>query len=143
MEQFAQRISYDYFLKPLEDADSVRQYVEHRVKTAGGSDALFEADTFELIQKATRGVPRLINLICDTALVYGYGEGAKQITTALVRQVIEDKQGTFTPIESAPDESEKRTRRLGGKGADTVVAPSSRKTLSTIERAALRNRKGA
>ena len=137
MEQFAQRISYDYFLKPLDDVDSVRQYVEHRVSMAGGSDALFHPDTFELIQKATRGVPRLINLICDTALVYGYGEGAKQITCEIVRQVIADKQDNFSPIGSAADESGERARAVAGKSAGSIVAQSSRKKkLSTIERAA-------
>jgi len=137
MEQFAQRISYDYFLKPLDDVESVRQYVEHRVSTAGGPDALFNPDAFELIQKATRGVPRLINLICDTALVYGYGEGATEITCEIVRQVIDDKKDNFSPIEKVPDESEQKARGAPGKGADTVVAKSSRKkSLSTIERAA-------
>lgn len=145
MEQFAQRISYDYFLQPLDDVESVRQYVEHRVSMAGGSDALFEPDTFELIQRATRGVPRLINLICDTALVYGYGEGAKQITSAMVRQVIADKQSNFSPIDSASVEATNQApdSKGGGKKGKVGPPPNTGRKLSTIERAALRKTKGA
>ena len=74
LKQFAQRISYDFFLGPLETPELTAQYTRHRVVAAGGSADLFDEDVFPLVWEASGGVPRLINLICDTALVYGYAE---------------------------------------------------------------------
>ena len=136
LEQFAQRISYDYFLQPLADADSIRQYVQHRLTMAGGSETLFEPETFEPILEATRGVPRLINLLCDTALVYGYGESEKTIGIANIRRVIEDKQASFVPIGRDPSQPavEPRSKPVVLTRKKNPKPPSDR--ASTIERAA-------
>ena len=102
LEQFAQRISYDYFLEPLGDADLTRQYIQHRIEKVGGNINLFAEDTYEEIWVATGGVPRLINLLCDTALVYGYADNQETIGISLVHQVIDDKRRSFSPIGKKP-----------------------------------------
>ncbi len=98
LSQFAQRISYDYFLGPLQTADEVGEYIRHRVRVSGGSETLFHRDTYELIRSSTQGVPRLINLVCDTALVYGYGNDQKTIGTAMIAAVLKDKEMGFASV---------------------------------------------
>jgi type II secretory pathway predicted ATPase ExeA len=139
MQQFAQRISYDYYLSPLENADLVRDYIQHRLVQAGGSAEVFGPDTFALVYEASRGVPRLINLVCDTALVYGYGEEQATIGARLIEQVIADKERSLSPLgvqEEVADDA-------GDDSDPPPMQPSPRKAprLKTIERAAIRLRK--
>ena len=91
LRQFAQRVSSDFHLKPL-NADEVVQYINYRVGAAGGRTELFSAQACKLIAEASRGIPRTINILCDTALVYGFASGAQLITTDMVMQVIENKE---------------------------------------------------
>jgi general secretion pathway protein A len=68
LTQFAQRVSADYHLLPLTAHDATR-YVWHRLRVAGGRLNLFKRDALGMVYTASRGVPRLINQLCDTALV--------------------------------------------------------------------------
>lgn len=103
LEQFAQRVSVDYFLEPLSRREGLA-YIRHRLRTAGGSPLLFESAAVERILDQSGGVPRLINVLCDTALVYGYAKQIKPITRCIVDQVIEDKtkRGLFTARAAVP-----------------------------------------
>jgi type II secretory pathway predicted ATPase ExeA len=134
LEQFVQRISYDYFLKPLADVETIRGYIQHRLATAGGSVELFTEEAYPLIAQATRGVPRLINLLCDTALVYGYGDEEPRITVEIVRKVIADKQASFTPVRIEADDVP-ATRGAAEQESSPLRAGATRH--STIERAAM------
>jgi type II secretory pathway predicted ATPase ExeA len=89
--QFAQRIAVDYHLEPL-NAEETPEYIRHRMTVAGGSPELFTPEASELIHRTAGGVPRLINLLCDTALVYGFAEQADRINSQLVTEVIRDRQ---------------------------------------------------
>ena len=152
LEQFAQRISYDYFLEPLQDAQIAKEYVEFRLRQAGGDPDLFADNTYEAIWRATNGVPRLINLLCDTALLYGYAEEKDRIDLPVIEQVIRDKESRFSPIGKtqpyAEPQSRQRTSRIID-GPEAATRPESSHTdtpasskagevtkLSTIERAA-------
>lgn len=98
--QFAQRIAVDYHLDPLQ-AQETPEYIRHRVSVAGGAAELFSDAASELIHAASGGVPRLINLLCDTALVYGFAEQCEHIEAELVQDVIRDKQqGGIFPTQS-------------------------------------------
>lgn len=97
LEQFAQRIGVDYHLNPL-DLDETGQYIRHRLEVAGGNPELFSGDTYEPIYQKTRGIPRLINLLSDMALVYGFAEQRSSIDAALLREVIRDKEKGLSPI---------------------------------------------
>jgi general secretion pathway protein A len=90
LHQFAQRISIDYHLDKLPRSDT-HAYVRHRLVTAGGSPDIIAADAIELLHARTGGVPRLINLLCDTALVYGFAEQQARIDAELVGQVLRDR----------------------------------------------------
>jgi general secretion pathway protein A len=91
LEQLRQRIAVHYHLEPLDHEDTVR-YIKHRLQKAGGQNQdLFMPDAIDGIYQHSRGIPRVINVICDTALVYGFAEGAAQITKAIIESVVEER----------------------------------------------------
>lgn len=138
LQQFAQRISYEYFLTPLDSCDLVREYVRYRMDNAGGDPGTFEEETYPAIWAATGGVPRLINLLCDTALIYGYGEGESVIGLDTVTRVVIDKQGAFGPTLDRTALRGKNTKLKSAQGR--ASGASQRVGMSTIERAAQRKR---
>ncbi|MGO9988378.1 MAG: ExeA family protein [Steroidobacteraceae bacterium] len=91
LEQFAQRVAVDFHLGALTLADA-RAYIEHRLKVAGGDPALFHAEAVAFIHARTRGIPRLINQLCDLALVYAFAEQRNKIDLLLVQEVMKDRK---------------------------------------------------
>jgi len=78
--QLKQRVAFWMTIQPLGAVD-VSRYIQHRWKTAGGSlPAPFREDAIELIAAASRGIPRVMNVICDKALTSGFADGARAIT---------------------------------------------------------------
>lgn len=103
LEQFAQRVAVDYDLKPLSLSET-REYIRHRVSVAGGNPDLFDEGACDVIYKYSGGTPRLINLLADTALVYGYAEQAEHISQQLAEDVARDKvQGGIFPTRHNPE----------------------------------------
>lgn len=92
LRQFAQRVVVDYFLEPL-DAQETHRYIAHRLTVAGARRTIFEDMTCADIHRYSKGIPRLINLLCDTALVYGYAARSECITPELVLEVVRDRTG--------------------------------------------------
>ena len=92
LRQLAQRVSVDYHLKAL-DANETAAYVWHRFEVVGGDPTVFGPDALEIIHAQTRGVPRLVNQLCDYALVYAYAEGQRDIDAGLISQVVNDRRG--------------------------------------------------
>jgi type II secretory pathway predicted ATPase ExeA len=88
--QFAQRVSSDFHLRPLEPHD-VRDYINFRLNAVGAHSKLFTDDASKVIADTSHGIPRTINILCDTALVYGFAAGADNITEELVHDVIRNK----------------------------------------------------
>jgi general secretion pathway protein A len=91
LEQFVQRVSVDFHLKALEEHE-VPEYINFRLSAVGAQRELFTNEAASLIAKASRGVPRVINILCDMALVYGLSTSADLITDEIVSHVIQDKQ---------------------------------------------------
>lgn len=113
LEQFAQRIAVDYNLEPL-NRDETRSYIRHRLQVAGGDPGLFDDAACDAVFRHSGGTPRLINLLCDTALVYGYAEQVTRVGAPLVEDVAQEKfkggifprprpfdDATFVPNEQA------------------------------------------
>jgi general secretion pathway protein A len=90
LQQFAQRVSSDFHLKAL-GASDVNEYIHYRLKAVGSKAKLFSDQACDLVAQASRGIPRTINIICDTALVYGFAAEAKQISPEIVKLVIDNK----------------------------------------------------
>lgn len=89
--QFAQRVSSDYHLRPLK-AEEVTKYINYRLTAVGSRLPLFSDEACGVIADASLGIPRTINILCDTALVYGFAANTQQIGPDLVLQVIKDKK---------------------------------------------------
>ena len=99
--QFAQRVSSDFHLKALPQ-NEVAQYIGFRLSAAGSRVHLFTEQACVKIAEASSGIPRMINILCDTALVYGFSAGADLITSKLISEVIEDKRNySIFPISAA------------------------------------------
>ncbi len=92
LEQFAQRIAVDYHLWPL-DREETRGYIRHRVLYAGCiNPELFSDTACDVVYAQTNGTPRLINLLCDTVLVYAYAVQRQTVDAKLVEEAARDKQ---------------------------------------------------
>ena len=101
LEQFAQRIAVDYHLGTL-GLEETRNYIHHRIEVAGGDPELFTDEACEVVFQHSGGTPRLINILCDTTLVYGYAEQSARIDARLVNDVARDKQaGSILPLRQA------------------------------------------
>jgi type II secretory pathway predicted ATPase ExeA len=98
LRQLAQRIVIDHHLEALQSNETVG-YVRHRLGVAGGSPDLFTTEALYLVHESTGGVPRLVNIVCDTALVYGFSEQRPVIDSDIIEQVIQDRvEGGLLPL---------------------------------------------
>ena len=94
LEQLRQRISVRYHITALEE-DEIEIYIKHRLSIAGSHDAVvFEKDAISQIYSYSQGVPRVINITCDKALLAAFAEETKVITRELVVRCIRDLEGT-------------------------------------------------
>lgn len=89
MRQLAQRITARYHLDSL-SRQQTRDYVLHRLKVAGGSERLFTGSALRDVYRLTRGTPRLINIICDRALLGAYSQGRSQVNRAILRHAAQE-----------------------------------------------------
>jgi len=90
LKQFAQRISVDFQLRPLNRVET-HLYILHRLKVAGRKTPLFLREAIDLVYKCTNGVPRLVNLLCDYALVYAFAERRPTVDVELISQIVRDR----------------------------------------------------
>ena len=85
LRQLAQRVTARYHLSPL-SLPETREYVRHRVVVAGGEGKVgFTSDALAAVHRLSAGVPRLVNLVCDRALLAGFVRGSRTVTAAMVR----------------------------------------------------------
>lgn len=91
LEQLSQRVTVSYHLSELSQEDTIG-YIRHRLETAGGDPDLFDESACKAVWYHSRGVPRIINTLCDTALVYGFAEQKKKIDIDLVNDVVVDRK---------------------------------------------------
>lgn len=92
LRQLKQRIVFAEYLKPFDTA-GVREYVQHRLQAAGGSDAsLFTHPALWLLARGSGGIPRLINIISHKALMVAYGRGDSRVRLRHVARAMADTQ---------------------------------------------------
>src|SRR5580704_12866885 len=122
MRQLDQRVSIRYELKPL-DAETVAAYVAHRLTIAGGSASVtFAPKALVEVHRRSGGIPRLINLICDRALLAGFSLRVNRINSEIVVHAAEslDLDARTTP---AVNSLKRRAPLLSG--AAVVVLAST------------------
>jgi general secretion pathway protein A len=88
--QFSQRVEADFHIKPFAAAD-VQNYIQHRLEVSGREAPLFTPEACARIAEASKGIPRRINILCNTALVYGFSAESELIDLKLVEEVLSDK----------------------------------------------------
>jgi len=90
LQQLRQRINISCHITPL-TIEETAGYIKHRLVVAGNPGAIdIEDDMLYLIYQFSRGIPRLINILCDFALLTAYVEGKKQVPLTTFREVIHD-----------------------------------------------------
>jgi len=132
--QFAQRISVDYHLKPLSDEETAN-YIRHRLRVVGGRASIFSDAACKAVHLYSNGVPRLINLLCDTALVYGFAEEKYRIDANLITQVAKEKQqgGIFPTFHAAQDDDFPAEEPLSADEIEKIKSSSTEQTVNTVE----------
>jgi general secretion pathway protein A len=91
LRQFKQRISVRLAIEPLSGTE-IERYIQHRWMKAGGSEAPFTADAMAAIAQASQGVPRVINLLCDSTLMQAFGEESASVEVRHVLAVCRELQ---------------------------------------------------
>ncbi len=98
LRQLAQRITGRYHLEPL-SRDETAEYIEHRLRVAGALGEIFDGAAKREVFRLSQGVPRLINVICDRALLGAYSEESRRVTRGLVRRAAAEISGkAYTPF---------------------------------------------
>jgi hypothetical protein len=89
-----QRVRLRFHLTALSEVDST-EYIRHRLRVAGAGDRdLFEPETFPVIFRYTGGVPRLINTLCDTAMMIAFAKDCQTVSTDILRAAVDELQWT-------------------------------------------------
>jgi general secretion pathway protein A len=91
LRQLTQRVSAAYHLNSLSVAEA-QEYIHYRLEVAGATTEIFSAEARHLIAEACSGIPRVINTICDLALVYGFSDQQKVIGVDIVNAVLQDRR---------------------------------------------------
>jgi general secretion pathway protein A len=89
LRQLKQRVMLRHHLRALSLQESC-EYVQNRLKVAGGDQKLFTPNALESIYSYSGGIPRIVNVLCDNALLTGYALGRREINTGIIREVAED-----------------------------------------------------
>jgi general secretion pathway protein A len=92
LRQLAQRITGRYHLEPL-TREETAQYIEHRLKVAGALGEVFDTAAKNTVFRLSGGVPRLVNVICDRALLGAYSVNSRRVDSRLVRRAAAEVRG--------------------------------------------------
>ena len=88
--QLRQRININYHISPL-SIEETAQYIKHRLSLAGNPDVIeFSGDILQKIYQFSRGIPRLINILCDFSLLTAFTDGVEKVSPPIVNEVIND-----------------------------------------------------
>jgi general secretion pathway protein A len=94
LRQLAQRITARYHLEPL-SREEAASYIEHRLKVAGALGEVFDSGAKNEVFRLSQGVPRLINVICDRALLGAYANDSRHVDARLIRLAAAEVKGEF------------------------------------------------
>jgi general secretion pathway protein A len=92
LRQLAQRITGRYHLEPL-SVEETRGYVRHRLRVAGATEEIFTPSALTEVHRLAQGIPRVINVTCDRALLGAYTQETRKVTATLVRRAAGEVYG--------------------------------------------------
>ena len=134
LRQLAQRVTGRYHLEPLTKEDAI-QYIDHRLKVAGALGEIFEPAAKREVYRMSGGIPRLINVICDRAMLGAYSSGRRSIDRKLVRRAateVSGKSGARLPFRWAlPAAAALAVAATGGMWYAKSVQSTSRGELTS------------
>jgi len=96
LAQLKQRIGVRFHITAL-TKNEVREYIQHRLYVAGNrNEILFDDDAVSIIAYLSHGIPRVINILCDKALLLGFAQDTRHISKDIINRSFEELQGNFT-----------------------------------------------
>jgi general secretion pathway protein A len=95
LRQLAQRVTGRYHLEPLSKREALK-YIEHRMKVAGALTEVFDAGARRAVYRVSGGIPRIMNVVCDRALLGAYSRGTRSVTRSIVRRAANEVSGEGT-----------------------------------------------
>ena len=132
LRQFKQRVMLRHHLRAL-SLQECWEYVMHRLKVAGGDRSILAPSALETVYSYSGGIPRVINVLCDNALLMGYAIGRKEIDAEIIREVAEDLN--ITPsLEAIPMPGRQVVNNVNGCGAAEASTVTLTETRSRIVR---------
>lgn len=108
LRQLAQRITGRYHLLPLTEKE-VDKYINFRLRMAGSPNQYFTTKAIKIIAQATQGVPRLINLVCDKALLYAFYSGEKEVSASQASKASQDVMSFQAPTAAVENRANQRS----------------------------------
>jgi general secretion pathway protein A len=121
--QLRQRVGIIYHLSPL-NRNETHLYIQKRLKIAGCDTSLFSREAIDKIFAYSKGIPRVINIVCENALLFGAAQQSRQMNVALIEQVLQSLSlPPFTAPEGDPDV-------VHAGGGDQAVVATQTVTLS-------------
>jgi general secretion pathway protein A len=133
LRQVAQRVATRYHLAPLTERET-RAYVAHRLSTAGQPTMMFDHAALRAVHLASGGVPRLINVMCDRALLGAYAKHSDRVTASIARRAAQEVAGEIPGVRA------RRRRRAAVMAAAAVVVLATASVLVARPPLALRAR---
>jgi len=98
LRQLQQRITFQHCIQPLNRQD-IEQYISHRMLLAGYTGGrLFEAKAITQLARASKGIPRLVNILCHKALISAYGKGSKLVQSKHMTAAIRDTESVHVSL---------------------------------------------
>ena len=120
-----QRITVSYHIEPLSETET-RKYIKHRLKVAGVTREIFSKDAVRQIYSFSAGYPRLINIICDHAMLTGYSSGLKSIDKKIIKECEQELQ---IPLEFAAENGNDREKITSHPNKSTARRPDKPSAL--------------
>lgn len=98
--QISQRVFVNTQLAPM-DAEETSGYINSRTRQAGAKEDLFTPDALARIYAASGGVPRVVNLICDSALIFAFSDEVNPVGVETIEQVLQDRDGVGLQVQAS------------------------------------------
>jgi type II secretory pathway predicted ATPase ExeA len=134
LRQLKQRVVLRHHLHPL-SREECWEYVFHRLKVAGGDRSILAPTALESIYSYSGGIPRVVNVLCDNALLMGYALRRRDIDAEIIREVAEDLNIT-TSLKERPRPNRQAVNNLNGDGTrqlSGVILAESRSGIARSE----------